>query len=109
MTFVTKLRFTSSDPHTLDDVADDIKRTAQQKGVEMKGPHSKPPENIRVPQSKRLDANTESFASWTYTIYTRTIHIMGHDEFARATAGRDFPDDIHVAIDVDRITGTTRT
>jgi small subunit ribosomal protein S10 len=109
MTFVTKLRFTSGDSNALDDITHDIKRTAQQKGVELKGPHSKPPENVRVPQSKRLNADTESFTPWTYTIYTRTIHIVGHDEFARATAGRDFPDEIHVSVDIDRITGASRT
>lgn len=109
MTFVTKLRFTSGDRRVLDDVADDIKQTAQQKGVELKGPHSKPPKNVRVPQPKRLTTDTETFASWSYTIYTRTIHIVGHDDFARATAGRDFPDDIHVSVDVDRTTGANRT
>lgn len=109
MTFVTKLRFTSGDRRVLDDVADDIKQTAQQKGVELKGPHSKSPKNIRVPQPKRLNTETKTFAPWTYTIYTRTIHIVGHDDFARATAGRDFPDDIHVSVDIDRTTGTNRT
>jgi small subunit ribosomal protein S10 len=109
MTFVTKLRFTSGNRHVLDTVADDIKQTAQQKGVELKGPHSKPPENLRVPQPKRLNDGTEAFTPWTYTIYTRTIHIVGHDDFARATAGRDFPDNIHVAVDVDRTTGASRT
>jgi small subunit ribosomal protein S10 len=109
MTFVTKLRFTSGDRHVLDDIAHDIKQTAQQKGVELKGPHSKPPKNVRVPQPKRLNTNTETFTPWTYTVYTRTIHIVGHDDFARATAGRDFPDDIYVAVDVDRTTGVNRT
>lgn len=109
MTFVTKLRLTSGDRRVLDNVADDIKQTAQQKGVELKGPHSKPPKNTRVPQAKRLNTDRKTFSSWSYTVYTRTIHIVGHDDFARATASRDFPDDIHVSIDVDRTTGVNRT
>lgn len=109
MTFVTTLRFTSGDRHVLDGVVDDIKQTARRKGVQLKGPHSKPPGNIRVPQSKCPGRDDEMFAPWTYTLYTRTIHIIGHSDFARATAGRDFPDDLHIEADVDRITETGRT
>lgn len=107
MTFITKLQITSGDRHVLDRVADDIKETAQRKGVELKGPHSRPPESMRVPQSKTLDVS-ETFTPWTYTVYTRTIHIVGHGEFARATADRDFPEGVHVTIDVDRVTGAGR-
>ncbi|UPM42099.1 uS10/mL48 family ribosomal protein [Halocatena salina] len=105
MTFVTTLRFTSGDRHVLDSVVNDIKQTARRKGVELKGPHSKPPEDLRVPQSKCPGRDSKEFRPWRYTIYTRTIHILGHGEFARDTAARDFPDDIYVEADVDRITG----
>lgn len=108
MTFVTALRFTSGDRHVLDSVVNDIKETARRKGVELKGPHSKPPEDIRVPQSKCPGRDDETFSPWSYTLYTRTIHIIGHSDFARATASRDFPDIIHIEADVDRITGAGR-
>lgn len=104
MTFVTTLRFSSGDRHVLDAVVTEIKQTARRKGVEMKGPHSEPPEDLRVPLSDCPGRDSGTFSPWTYTIYTRTIHIMGHDEFARDTTAREFPDEIYVEADVDRIT-----
>lgn len=109
MTFVTTLRFTSGDRRVLDDVVNDIKQTAKRKGAELKGPHSKSPNAVRVPLSNCPGRDGGLIDSWRYTIYTRTIHIVGHSEFARATAGRDFPDDIHVEVDVERRTGAGRT
>lgn len=107
MTFVTSLRLTSGDRQVLDDVVDDIKRAAERKGVEFKGPHPKPPTEYAVPQSKRLDDGA-AFRNWTYAVYTRTMRIVGHDDFARQTAQRDFPDGIHVEAQVEQVRGMGR-
>ncbi len=105
MTFVTTLRFSSGDRRLLDSVVDEIKETAHRKGVELKGPHSKPPDDLRVPQSKCPGRNTSTFEPWQYTIYTRTVNIMGHGTFARETTAREYPDEIYVEADVERISG----
>lgn len=108
MPFVTTLTFQSGDRHLLDDVVDEIKEDAARKGVELKGPHPQPPEDYRVPQSKRLLADGDSFEPWNYTVYTRTIEIVGYDEFARSVAGRELPDPISVEAEVDQRHGLGR-
>lgn len=102
MPFVTKLTMESGDRRRLDDVVGDIKRRAARKGVELKGPHPRPPERIRVPQSATLGADDERFEPWDYTVYTRTLEIVGHEEFARDVAGAAYPDGIRVEAAVEQ-------
>ena len=102
MPFVTKLTLESGNRHRLDDVVTTIKQTAARKGVELKGPHPHPPDDLRVPQQKRLVASGGSFEPWGYTVYTRTIEIVGHDEFARSVAEREFPEGVHVSAEIEQ-------
>ena len=102
MPFVTKLTLESGDRHTLEDVVTTIKEAAARKGVELKGPHPHPPTDVRVPQQRRLAPAGGGFDPWRYTVYTRTIEIVGHDEFARAVAERDFPDGVHVSAEIEQ-------
>lgn len=102
MPFVTKLTLESGDRRQLDDVVDQIKRRAERKGAELKGPHPKSPEQVRVPQSKTLGPSGGRFEPWDYTVYTRTIEIVGYDEFARSVAGRDYDESIHVEAEVEQ-------
>ena len=108
MPFVTKLTFESGDRHLLESVVEEIKSDAARKGVEHKGPHPQPPDDFRVPQSKTLLTDGESFDPWHYTVYTRTVEIVGHDEFARSVAGRDLPDPVSVEVEIDQQRGLGR-
>ena len=101
MTFVTKLTLQSGDRARLDDVVEDIKAMARRKGAEFTGPHSLPPEDYRVPQYKTA-ATAESFSAWSYTVYRREIDIVGHDDFARTVAGQQFPDGVHISVEVEQ-------
>jgi ribosomal protein S10 len=101
MTFVTKLRLRSGDREVLDRVVEDIRSTAERKGAELKGPHSRPPDRLQVPQYKSLEAVAE-YPGWDYTVYARDLEIVGHDDLARRIAGRDFPSSIHVEVEVER-------
>ena len=103
MPFVTKLTLESGDRHRLEDVVTTIKETAARKGVELKGPHAEATRDLNVPQHKRLVADGDRFQPWTYTVYTRTIQIVGHDEFARSVAGRAYPDSVHLAAAVEQV------
>jgi ribosomal protein S10 len=107
MPFVTRLTFQSGDRDVLDRVVDDIKRTAEQKGVELKGPHPKPTTDLHVPQQKRL-APGDGFENWRYTVYARDIEIHGNDEFARRVAGEDYPSSLHIVVDVKQTRGMGR-
>jgi ribosomal protein S10 len=103
MPFVTKLTLKSGDRHVLEDVVDTIKETASRKGVELKGPHADPTETQKIPPFKGLSATGGGrFEPWHYTIYTRSIEIVGHDEFARSVAERDFPDAVHVSAEIEQ-------
>jgi small subunit ribosomal protein S10 len=102
MPFVTTLEFASGDRRLLDDVVDDLKARAERKGAKLKGPHPRPPTDLTVPQSERLSADGGAFDSWGYTVYTRTVEIVGHDDFARDVAGDDYPDRIHVEAEIQQ-------
>jgi ribosomal protein S10 len=102
MPFVTKLTLESGDRHGLDDVVDEIKSEAARKGVEFKGPHPDPPEELAVPQATRLVADGDHFSSWRYTVYRRSIEIVGYDDFARSIAERDFPDGVYVSAEIEQ-------
>lgn len=109
MAFVTNMRLTSGDRATLDRVVGDIKSTAERKGVELKGPHSRPPTELSVPQYKACPpADGEAFDPWHYTVYAREIEIVGHETFARQVTERDFPDSVHIEVEVDRRSGLGR-
>jgi ribosomal protein S10 len=101
MTFVTKLRFQSGDRAVLDSVVEDLKAMLERKGVECKGPHSAPPEQIRVPQYRTLSPGDE-LSPWKYTVYSRRLEIHGADDVARDVATGDFPDSVHVEIAVEQ-------
>lgn len=102
MPFVTKLTLQSGDRRTLDDVVDGIKERAERKGVELKGPHPQPPLELRVPQAMRLSPDGPRFESWDYTVYVRTIEVVGHDAFARSVAEESFPEGIHVEVEIEQ-------
>lgn len=99
MTFVTTLRLESGDRRALDAVVDDIRSTAERKGAEFKGPHTPPPEEYSVPLHKTAEGD-EQFPAWSYTVYSREVEIVGHDEFARSITTREFPESIHVEAEV---------
>ncbi|AGN00102.1 ribosomal protein S10 [Salinarchaeum sp. Harcht-Bsk1] len=102
MTFVTTLELESGDRRALDSVVADIKETVERKGAEFKGPHTPPPETLAVPLYDDLERGGH-FDSWSYTVYTRTVEIVGHDELASSIATRSFPDQVHVEADVRSI------
>ena len=102
MTFITKMTLESGDRVVLEETVDEIKAFVSGKGVELKGPHPRPPVNYRIPIQKRLDADSGRFADWRYTVYRRDIEIVGRDDVARAVATRDFPRSVHVSITVDQ-------
>lgn len=103
MTFVTKLTLQSGDRYSLERCVSDIQTTVERKGAELKGPHSSPPTRHRVPLYVRLFRGNEEFSPWEYTVYTRRLEIVGHDEVARHVAHRKFPSDIHVEVEVEQI------
>jgi ribosomal protein S10 len=105
MPFVTRLTLKSGDGDVLDSVVSDIKARAERKGVELKGPHPKPPTQQTVPLYKKQSGH-EQFGSWEYTVYIRTIEIVDHNEFARDIAEREYPDSIYISADIERFSQT---
>lgn len=101
MPFVTRLTLRSGDGDRLDDVVADIKARAERKGVQLKGPHPKPPERFSVPQYKAVN-RPDTFPAWDYTVYRRVIEIIDHNEFAREVTEHEYPDCIHMAADIEQ-------
>lgn len=100
MPFVTRLTFQSGDGDRLASTVATIKRRAEQKGVELKGPHAEPPTQYSVPQHKGMPGTGE-FEPWQYTVYSRVLEVINHNEFVRELTGRDYHDSIHVSVEVD--------
>jgi ribosomal protein S10 len=101
MTFVTKLTFESGDRALLDDFVTDLRENIERKGAECKGPHSRPPEELTIPQYSKLGPGDE-FPAWHFTVYSRTLEIHGSDETARRVSQMEFPERVHVEIEVDQ-------
>ena len=100
MTFVTRLTLRSGDRNSLDKIVGDIKRSAEKKGVRVRGPHTPPPQTYRAPQYKRLDDIERKFPPWEYNVYERWIEISGHDASVRRVRDIEFPKGIHVEVEV---------
>jgi small subunit ribosomal protein S10 len=105
MPFITRLTLKSGDGDLLESVVSDIKERAERKGVQLKGPHPKPPTRHSVPQYRGL-RDDGRFDPWEYTVYSRVIEIIDHNEFARTVAGEEYPDSIHIAADVEQFSQT---
>ncbi|PSQ59466.1 30S ribosomal protein S10 [Halobacteriales archaeon SW_7_71_33] len=129
MAYVTRLRVTSGDREALEDVVSEIKTAAERKGVELTGPHSRPPTDLAVPQYRRSppgaarrkdgdgDANAigeddagvttvdSTFGTWRYTVYERELEIVGRQSFVRAVTSRAFPAAVRLEVEVDRRAG----
>ncbi|MEF8773388.1 MAG: uS10/mL48 family ribosomal protein [Halobacteriales archaeon] len=101
MSFVTRLTLQSGDHAKLEDVVAGIKADGRRKGVELKGPHARPPTELRVPQFKTA-AGGQAFEEWSYTVYKRDVEIVGHQTFARQVAGDRFPPGVHVSVEIEQ-------
>ncbi|WP_049941413.1 uS10/mL48 family ribosomal protein [Halorhabdus utahensis] len=108
MPFAMTLTVESGDRYVLEDVVTEIKEAAEQKGVQLKGPHPQAPQELRVPQSADLSADGNRLDPWHYTVFTRTIEIIGHDEFARDVTEWDFPERVHIGVSVEQRRGAGR-
>jgi ribosomal protein S10 len=101
MTFVTKLRFQSGDRALLDDVVGDLHEWIERKGAECKGPHAESPRTVQVPRYRRLQPG-ETTDPWSYTVYARSMEIHGSDWVAREVGSREYPDAIHLEVEIER-------
>ena len=100
MTFVTTLSLESGDRVALDETVSDIKAFIERKGAECRGPFNDPPDHLSVPQYRTL-APGDQFPSWDYSVYSRRLEIHGNDHIARQVGHMDFPDSLHVEIEVE--------
>ena len=103
MPFVTTIRLRSGDRAALDDLVEEVRRTAERKGVELRGPHTSTPRSHRVPLYRRLAATGGRFPPWDYTVYERVVELTGHDETVRSIVGKEPPRGVHVEVSVDQV------
>lgn len=106
MPFVTTLTLRSGDRDALDGAVENIRSAAERKGLEITGPHTRPPDEYRVPLYQQLTRASDQFPSWDYAVYERVVTLGGHDEAVRGLAERDFPTAVHVAVDIEHVQST---
>jgi ribosomal protein S10 len=102
MPFVTTLSLQSGDRTALDAVVEDVRETARRKGVELKGPHTHPPVECSAPLYWGVDA-TAPFDRWAYSVYERTIRIVGREAIAREIAGAERPSSVRIEVEVEQV------
>jgi ribosomal protein S10 len=100
MTYVTKLSLQSGDRVALEETVSDLKTFLERKGAECRGPFNDPPDHLTVPQYRNLGPG-EQFPSWSYSVYSRRLEIHGNDHIARQVGHREFPESLHVEIEVE--------
>lgn len=104
MPFVTRLVLTSGDRGALDGVVAGIKRAAERKGLDLRGPHTDPPESYSVPLFRRSPPTDDRrYPPWSYTVYERTLEFTGHDETVRSLLGRDVPRGVRRTVEVSQV------
>ncbi|WP_277555595.1 uS10/mL48 family ribosomal protein [Halobaculum limi] len=101
MTFVTKLRFQSGDRAALDDTVNGIREMLERKGAECKGPHTEPAERVTVPLYEGLSSG-DTLGEWSFDVFARRLEIHGNDHIAREVGHMDFPDSVHVEIELEQ-------
>lgn len=102
MPFVTTLTLQSGDRTALESVVTEIRESATRKGVELKGPQTPPPITCRAPLFWDLQGE-QSAGTWEFSVYERTMQIVGHQEIARRFAGWDLPDSVRAEVEVDQV------
>lgn len=102
MPFVTTLSLRSGDRTALTSVVENVRETARRKGVELKGPHTHPPVECSAPLYWRAD-DAVMFDNWEYSVYRRTLRIVGHEDIARQIAATRRPDSVGVEIEVEQV------
>lgn len=104
MPFVTRLVLTSGDRVALDGVVEGLKRRAERKGLDLRGPHTDPPEHYTVPLFKRSPPDgDDQYPAWSYTVYERTLEFTGHDETVRSLLNRDVPRGVRRTVEVSQV------
>lgn len=106
MTFVTRIRLQSGNRPALERVVEEIRTTAERKGADLRGPHSAPAENLQVPRYKSTTGDrSRQFPTWDYTVYTRQMEIVGHNDVASRITEIEYPDGIHVEVELEQMEG----
>ncbi|MFB6352607.1 MAG: 30S ribosomal protein S10 [Halobacteriales archaeon] len=104
MPFVTRLVLTSGDRGALDGVVEELRRAAERKGVDLRGPHTAPPDTYSVPLLKRPAGDDgRHYSTWSYTVYERTLEFTGHDETVRSLVSMDVPRGVRRTVEVSQV------
>lgn len=104
MPFVTRLVLSSGDRGALDGVVDDLKRAAERKGLDLRGPHTRSPETYQVPLFRRTAPDDDRrYPAWPYTVYERVLEFTGHDETVRTLLDRDVPRGVRRRVEIRQV------
>lgn len=104
MPFVTRLVLTSGDRGALEGVVDGLRRSAERKGLDLRGPHTAPPEHYSVPLFKRSPPDDgRRYPAWSYTVYERTLEFTGHDETVRSLLDRAIAEGVRRTVEVSAV------
>jgi ribosomal protein S10 len=104
MPFLTRIVLTSGDRAALDRVVEELKRTAERKGLDLRGPHTDPPDQYSVPLFKRSPpSDGRRYPAWSYTVYERTLEFTGHDDTVRSLMEQTVPRGVRRVVEVSQV------
>lgn len=109
MPFLTRLVLTSGDRGALDGVVDGLRTAAERKGLDLRGPHTAPPETYTIPLYRRSPPDDgRRYPSWSYTVYERTFELAGHDDTVRSLLARSVPRSVRRTVEVTQVRSAGR-
>ena len=96
-----RIRLTSTDYRTLEDVCRELKVIAEKTGVKMTGPVPLPTKRLKVPVLKSpCGEGTATWDRWELRIHKRLIDIDAEERVMRRIMRIRVPEEVHVTIEL---------
>ncbi|HDI10463.1 MAG TPA: 30S ribosomal protein S10 [Euryarchaeota archaeon] len=98
---IARIRLSSTDVKSLEQVCNDIKKIAEKVGVDVSGPIPLPTKRIVVPVRKSPDGEgSETWEKWEMRVHKRVIDIAADERAMRQIMRVTIPGDVRIEIEI---------
>ncbi len=99
-----RIKLTGTDPETLNDICNQIKKIAEKFGASLKGPVYLPTKSLKVPTMKQQKTGTghggATWDKWELRIHKRFMEIGANQRAMRYIMRINIPDDVNISIEM---------
>ena len=98
---IARIRLSSTDVKSLEQVCNDIKKIAEKVGVDVSGPIPLPTKRIVVPVRRSPDGEgSETWEKWEMRVHKRVIDIAADERAMRQIMRVTIPGDVRIEIEI---------